>query len=261
MTETWRARFPLTSFMQDVLQKKVAEVGLSALSAPERVLLTATSLWSAAVRNDLRAWFSRATGDRIQDAVHALSALGAARLASIVRAQADFIASRDSDDYFRCVADLMLRCDDEIELLAADYAARFLGGIELQDAPLVLQGGASDSVDAARTPSLSDELDDLLEDYKRLGDTLTERIAARGLDLRCFVVLGFISEAKPQTLRDLAVLIDLSLSSTRRCVDELAAQGLVQMSPGDETVASTISITARGTHFLDQARHASLPET
>jgi hypothetical protein len=139
MTETWRVRFPITSFVLDVLQRKVADSGLDSLSAPEDVLLTAASLWSVAARSELRAWFSHAAGDRIPDALHALSAVGAYRLASIIRAQADHIASRDSIASFERVADAMMRCEDHLETLIADYAARFLSGIEFVDAPLAVQ--------------------------------------------------------------------------------------------------------------------------
>jgi hypothetical protein len=257
MTETWRVRFPITSFVQDVLQRKVAESGLHSLSAPELVLLTTTSLWSAAARSDLRAWFSHPAGQRIGDAIHALSAVGAIRLASIVRAQADHIASRESAEFFECVADAMMRCEDPLETLVAEYAATFQGGIDLQDAPVVVQLPAAESADATVRMSLSDGRDDLIENYSRLGNTMSERITASGIDVRSFVVLGFLAETPPQTVESLAVLMDLSLSSTRHCVEDLMKQGFAQSTHATTPGISTIEISVKGRRFLDRANEDS----
>jgi len=260
MTETWRVRFPVTSAVQDRLQRKVAEDGLSSLCAPERVLLTVTSMWSATARSDLHAWFSQSAGDRIGDAIHALNAVGAYRLASIVGTQADYIASRDSAVFFQLVADTMMRCEDPLETLVADYAAKFQDGIELQNAPVVAQVSGTQLAGSGDRLSLHDELDDLLENYRRLGDTLTGRITAQGIDLRSFVVLGFIGESAPQAIDALALLLDLSLSTTRRCIEALAAQGLVRTTAGATPSATTVQITAKGNRFLDGAKQGASSE-
>jgi predicted transcriptional regulator len=257
MIETWRVRFPITSFIQDVLQRKAAQSGRSSLSAPEHVLLVTTSLWSATVRSDLRIWFSNDPGDRVQEAIHALTALGAYRLASIVRAQADPIAVMRSDEYFECLGDLLIRCEDRLESLTAEYAARFVNGTEFQDPPVDARPNTVADPDGGDGLSLSDELDDLLENYRKLGDTLAERITASGIELRNFVMLGFLGESLTQTVEALAASVDLSLSTTRRCVDELAALGLVQTTPHDNPAQSTVLITAKGIRFLDRARQIS----
>ena len=59
MGETWRHRYPITSFVQQALLKKCSEGGSSALSDEERVLLVASTFWSATARGTLRVEYCR----------------------------------------------------------------------------------------------------------------------------------------------------------------------------------------------------------
>jgi hypothetical protein len=123
MGETWRYRYPITSFVQQALLKKCSEVGSSALSDKERVLLVAATFWSATARGALYAWFRIDPEARIRDAVHVLSRIGAIRMAGIVRAHAHQIARMRSEEQFDQMEELLLRSEDKIEELTARFAS------------------------------------------------------------------------------------------------------------------------------------------
>jgi hypothetical protein len=97
--------------------------GLSALTPEEQVLLVAATFWGATARGELQAWFRSDIDRRIRDAIHALSELGAIRLAGIVRANGEQIARMRCEEDFRSIEELLLRSEDQIEELAARYAA------------------------------------------------------------------------------------------------------------------------------------------
>jgi hypothetical protein len=126
MGETWRSRYPITSFVRQAMLSKCKDAGLSALSAEERILLLTTTFWSATARSQLQAWFRSDIDHRIDDAIHALAQIGAIRLAGIVRAHAQQIARMQDADQFCQIEELLLRSEDEIEDLTARYAARTL---------------------------------------------------------------------------------------------------------------------------------------
>lgn len=123
MGETWRYRYPIASFVQHALLKKCAEDGSSSLSDKERVLLVASTFWSATARGALYAWFRIDPEARVRVAVHALTRIGAIRMAGIVRAHADQIAKMRSEEQFDQMEELLLRSDDRIEELTARFAS------------------------------------------------------------------------------------------------------------------------------------------
>jgi hypothetical protein len=124
MGETWRYRYPITSFVQQALHKKCTEDGLSALSDEERVLLVACTFWSATARGELCAWFRSDPEARVRDAVHSLTRIGAIRLAGILRAHADQIVRMRSEEQFDPMAELLLRAEEWIEELTARFAEK-----------------------------------------------------------------------------------------------------------------------------------------
>jgi hypothetical protein len=123
MGETWRYRYPITSFVQQALHKKVKADGAGALSDDERILFVATTFWSATARGALCAWFGSNPEGRIRDAIHALTEIGAIRMAGIVRAHAAQIARSRSEAQFDAIEELLLRSEDQVEELTARYAA------------------------------------------------------------------------------------------------------------------------------------------
>jgi hypothetical protein len=121
--ETWRYRYPITSFVQQAMVKKTMADGSAALTGEERTLLVASTFWNATASGDLHSWFRSDPEDRIRDAIHALSELGAIRMAGIVRAHAGRIVRTRCEAQFNALEELLLRSEDQIEELTARYAA------------------------------------------------------------------------------------------------------------------------------------------
>ena len=124
MGETWRYRYPITSFVQQAMLKKSMADGSAALTDEERTLLVATTFWNATASGDLHTWFRSDPEGRIHDAIQALTDLGAIRMAGIVRANAGQIVEMRCEDQFNALEELLLRSEDQIEELTAAYAAR-----------------------------------------------------------------------------------------------------------------------------------------
>ena len=122
--ETWRARYPVTSFVRQAMLNKSMTAGLSALTYEERVLFVASTFWSATARGELHAWFGSDIQRRARDAIRALTEIGAIRLAGIVRSNVDVLARLTIEDNLDSIEDLLLRSEDQIEELTARYAAR-----------------------------------------------------------------------------------------------------------------------------------------
>jgi hypothetical protein len=124
MGETWRYRYPITSFVQQALLRKCIEDGSSALSDEEHVLLVASTFWSATASGALCAWFHIDAEARVRDAVQALTRIGAIRMAGIVRAHAGQIARMRSEELFDPMAERLLRAEERIEELTARFAEK-----------------------------------------------------------------------------------------------------------------------------------------
>jgi hypothetical protein len=56
--DTWTGDCPVTSFLRTELQRKQASQGAAALSAHERILLTACDFWVATATGQLRSYLS-----------------------------------------------------------------------------------------------------------------------------------------------------------------------------------------------------------
>lgn len=124
MGETWRYRYPITSFVQQAMLRKIAAEGQSALVEDESILLIASTFWSATARGELQSWFRIDPERRIREALHVLTVIGAIRMAGIIRAHAADIVRTGSESQFSRIEELLLRSEDPLEELVARHAAR-----------------------------------------------------------------------------------------------------------------------------------------
>jgi hypothetical protein len=135
MPETWRGIYPITSFVLDALQRKRDGGVDGAMTAREQILLTAVEFWAAAAHGTLYDHMQPEPTARLAEARQAFAAIGAVRIASLLR-----VATEELDDRTgrKSVAALiselderLARTDDNVD----ELIGRYVGGSEESLAP------------------------------------------------------------------------------------------------------------------------------
>lgn len=133
MTETddeWTGKFPVTFFVLSMLRHKRATEGHAALSADERVLLTACEFWLAAKRGTLWQRYGTQPAPALNESIYAFSRLGAPRIVSSLRQLQDALRRRVSIDKVaraaRLLTEQLAQTDVNVEGLIAVFADKLV---------------------------------------------------------------------------------------------------------------------------------------
>ncbi|HEY4444006.1 MAG TPA: hypothetical protein VGN30_06945 [Steroidobacteraceae bacterium] len=131
MGETWRGLYPITAFVRDALRKANGNGAVNALSPPEETLLTACEFWLAVSSGQLSEHLKTNPVRQLLNAQEAFARIGAARIASTLRATVAGLKRANSavpvEKTAAHIEEALSRTEDEIDELIAQFAAKHMG--------------------------------------------------------------------------------------------------------------------------------------
>jgi hypothetical protein len=125
---TWRGHLPITSVaLLAILNRAIA--GQTLFSRAERVFYLACEFWAAVNGRELEAHLDLDAADPLHDARLAFSAIGAGRIVAVLRhadIPAGTRAKRGRRQSIAVVEEQLLRTQDSVDVLIAEFARRYL---------------------------------------------------------------------------------------------------------------------------------------
>ena len=130
MSDTWRGRFPITTFILQALEAKAAASSVE-LSRREKILITACRFWVAVGSQQVATLLGSQAERRMRAAYVAFSAIGAIRVTSMLRVMIRECPAQPTPDWIREHAAFLeeraVQADDAIDKLISDYAQNSAG--------------------------------------------------------------------------------------------------------------------------------------
>jgi len=129
-SETWRGHYPITSFVLEALSKRQSSDGSVDFTHAERVIFVACAFWAASARGSLLDYLGDEAIARLNTAKEAFSAIGAVRVASVLRLRIDdlmqSIAPPRLARIVTKIEDQLAHSEDDVDQLIAAYTANHL---------------------------------------------------------------------------------------------------------------------------------------
>lgn len=130
MVETWRGIYPITAFVRDALRKTAESRPPGGMSLPEQTLLTACDFWYVVNSGRLPEQLKTDPIVQLMSAQEAFARLGAARIASTLRAAVAQLAREHSPVPVQKIAahieEALSRTEDPVDDLIAKFAVEHM---------------------------------------------------------------------------------------------------------------------------------------